>query len=116
MALALDEYGKRSSAVFTPAAPAMALCVWEISTWRRYADRCDISGWVNVWTPISSPASTISLTRPGFWATRDPTTKNVALTLCRRSTRRIGGLHCGSGPSANVIAVALGASREALAV
>ena len=64
-ALELDEYGKRSSDVFTPTAAAIAIWVWEYSMVRCQAGSFVMSGWVNVCTPSSLPSATRSRARCG---------------------------------------------------
>lgn len=48
-----------------PAAPASTSWFWESSQSMRLVDWKDRSGWLNVWSPISCPSSTMRFTRPG---------------------------------------------------
>jgi hypothetical protein len=100
-----DEYGSRSSGVRDPVVCAIAIWVWAYSIRRRQAGSSVSRGWVNECTPSSWPSATSCRVSSGWRATWEPTTKKVARTECRRSTRMICGVHSGSGPSSKVSAI-----------
>ena len=105
-----EEYGNRNRGVVTPAEAANAIWVCDNSRARIHGGSSAMSGWVNVWTPISWPWSTMSLTIVGYRATWVPTTKNVPGTSCWPSTARICGVHSGLGPSSKVSTTVFGGS------